>query len=157
MPNNKVPHKYASSVPLRSSPRFSQRFEIFTWRSPDDETELTFAVTPLLSALKRGVVPYDLVHAILDREWAATWLVQRDLNLSFVKRLAQNRPARYYDPVLGITMKNGSVLLIDGSHRYMAHYLNGEETIDYHIIPHGSWSSFANTTKGNPDNVPNNT
>lgn len=121
------------------------KIELFDWTSPDRETSIRFAVTSLSYAMANGQVPFEHVTTALDSEFARIWLPQRELN----KDLCANMTKRRRDePVLGAWMPDGTVLLIDGSHRYMARYLHHEETIDYYLVKYADWKPFATLLKG---------
>lgn len=51
-------------------------------------------------------------------------------------------PYRLDEPVLGCIMPDGTVLLVDGSHRYYMRYLRGCDTVEYYLFPQELWARF---------------
>jgi hypothetical protein len=119
----------------------------FDWISEDKETEIHFMVTDLLDDMNSGAVAFERLQAPIDPDWAAAWLIKRDLYLSRILAI-RNIPALYQEPLLGVTMPNNTVLLIDGSHRYMARLLEGETMNFWHIVHHEDITDFYTVIKG---------
>jgi hypothetical protein len=120
-----------------------RRLEQFDWASPDGKTQATFNVTEMLSAITDGKLKANRITTRIDTTFVEDWLVKRELNMPLCHRMGVSRQAI---PVLGVCMPDDSVLLIDGSHRYMAKYLNGDDTIDYMLVANGDWQRFATIT-----------
>ena len=99
-----------------------------------------FRVTEILDAIAKGGLKAQLITTAIDTTFVEDWLIKRELNMLLCHRMGVSRMAI---PVLGVWMPDGTVLLIDGSHRYMAKYLNGDDTIDYMLIANGDWQRFA--------------
>lgn len=118
--------------------------EVFTWTAPDNTQTIYFSIDPLLAGIANGTIPYDSVEAVLDQGWVNAWLVQRELNMRHVSALTQEQ---IDEPVLGAWMDGGSVLLIDGSHRYMARFLRGLPTVRWHILHQAEWKRYATITQ----------
>ena len=117
-----------------------RRLERFDWTSPDGNASARFRVTEILDAIAKGGLKAQLVTTAIDTTFVEDWLVKRELNMPLCHRMGVSRMTI---PVLGVWMPDGTVLLIDGSHRYMAKYLNGDDTIDYMLIANGDWQRFA--------------
>ena len=117
-----------------------RRLERFDWTSPDGNARARFRVTEILDAIAKGGLKAQLVTTALDTTFVEDWLVKRELNMPLCHRMGVSHMTI---PVLGVWMPDGTVLLIDGSHRYMAKYLNGDDTIDYMLIANGDWQRFA--------------
>lgn len=120
--------------------------EYFDWTSPDGKTSITFRVTDMLNAISTGTLRAQRVTTRIDTEFVELWLVKRELSDRLIARMT---PERRNEPVLGAWMPDGSVLLIDGSHRYMARYLEGLDEIDYNLIAYDDWQGYA-TIMGEP-------
>ena len=117
-----------------------RRLERFDWASPDGKTQARFNVTEMLNAIAKGKLKANRITARIDTTFVEDWLVKRELNMPLCHRMGISRMTI---PVLGVWMPDSTVLLIDGSHRYMAKYLNGDDTIDYMLIANGDWQRFA--------------
>jgi hypothetical protein len=122
-----------------------ERIEVFDWTSPDEVTSVHFPITIMLRAIAKGQVPYERITAQLDPEFARIWISRRDINIPYCLALPKKRRD---EPVLGCWMADDTVLLVDGSHRYMARYLRKETTIDYIILKEVDWKPFAILMKG---------
>lgn len=118
--------------------------QVFTWNDPSGKRALDFFIEPLLVGIYAGSIPYEELEVTLDPTWVGEWLVKRELDLVHVAALTQ---AQIDVPVLGAWMDDGSVLLIDGGHRYMARYLHRLPTVTYHILAEASWRKHAIITK----------
>ena len=114
--------------------------ECFDWVSPEGKTQVHFNVTEILEAIAEGSLKANRITTLIDTTFVEDWLVKRELNMPLCHRMGVSRMTI---PVLGVWMPDGTVLLIDGSHRYMAKYLNGDDTIDYMLIANGDWQRFA--------------
>lgn len=94
----------------------------------------------MLSAIANKQLAVQAVITPLDREFANKWLPLRELNMDYV----HNMPKSQFDkPVLDVWLPDGTALLIDGSHRYMARVINNKRAIAHHIIAFSDWQSFA--------------
>lgn len=123
----------------------------FDWTAENGQCHITFAVTEMLSAIADGKLPYDAVTSPIDWEFVQTWIVKRDIFVSKVRAIMRDKVA-LDKPVLGAYTPNNTVLLIDGSHRYMARYMLDRSTIDYHIVRQDFWTIFA-TIQGDLNNA----
>lgn len=119
--------------------------QFFDWQSADGKCQITFSVTRMLDDIISGKLATEVLVASLDTDFDSTWIVQRDLNAKHVMTIMRDE-ATLNSPVLGVWMPNGSVLLIDGSHRYMARYLLHKPTIDYMLIALNDWKPYATIT-----------
>jgi hypothetical protein len=125
---------------------FLLRVEEFSWTNEEGDLSITFHVTELLFAISQGKVQVEPVRTPLDTTFAERWLSQRSLSYATIATLSRQRMD---EPVLGVGMPDGTVLLIDGSHRYMARHLKGLPTVDYNIVWQPStWLPYATITKG---------
>lgn len=125
---------------ITSHIRFIQQFD---WTSEDNKHHISFAVTDMLNALKQGTLPFATATVPIDATFAETWCKLRIDNEYYCRNMSQAQMDR---PVLGVWMPDETVLLIDGSHRYMARYWHSLPTIDYVLIAEG-WQRFAKETK----------
>jgi hypothetical protein len=117
-----------------------RKVEIFQWDGDgNDRPPQHFYVTALLEAIKSYSVPAERISTYLDRAFAEKWVAGRALHMDYVRSMTEEQRKA---PVLGVRMPDGGVLLIDGSHRYMACYLAGDETIDYVLVEHPYWTPF---------------
>jgi hypothetical protein len=116
------------------------RLERFDWQSPDASASMTIKVTEMLADIAAHKLVYEAVTTHVDDKFAHTWLTQRSLNMHHIKRLT---PERLAQPVLGITMPDATVLLIDGSHRYAARWIKHMPTVDYHLVRDPLWRPYA--------------
>lgn len=114
--------------------------EQFDWTSTDGKTSITFRITEMLGAIAAGQLKTDLITSPLDANFARQWLIKRDLNEYYCRNMSLRRLDQ---PVLGVWMPDKTVLLIDGSHRYMARYYSGQTTVDYHLVALADWQSYA--------------
>ena len=118
------------------------RVEVFDWTSPDEKTNIRFHITEMQFAIQEGRLIGEHVMAKLDGEFARRWLTLRELNMNYVRNLP---PERILNPVFGAQMPDPehSVVLIDGSHRYMRRYLDGNYTVPYLLFTEEQWKPFA--------------
>jgi hypothetical protein len=124
-------------------------YQRFDWTSEDGEVEITFQVSQMLVEMRANRLPYETLTTQLDREFAKRWLPERDLNFGYIQSLSPRGDAKTYNaPVLGVRWIDDSVILIDGSHRYMARFLHSEPTIDYQIVAYKDWQPYATVTRG---------
>lgn len=117
--------------------------EQFDWTSPDERTRISFRVTAMLGDIASGKLRVKRITTYLDVDFADTWVAKRDLNPAHIAALSN---ARLNVPVLGVWMPDGDVLLVDGSHRYMARRLRGETLIDYYTVALPDWQPYATIT-----------
>jgi hypothetical protein len=114
--------------------------ETFDWTSPDQKVRIIFYVTPLLKAIENGSVVAERHSALLDPEWAKAWLTPDRVNADYALSLPRKRLA---EPLLGAWMPHGTMLLIDGSHRYYERLRLNMQHFDVHIVPYPDWRRFA--------------
>ncbi len=114
--------------------------EMFQYNGDGPAPPMLFRVSALAHKLIAGEVGFIHVTSPIDKEFATKWITQRDLNMTYVHNMP---PLWLDDPVLGVEMPDNTVLLIDGSHRYMARYLAKLPTIDYFIVPRPLWLPYA--------------
>lgn len=135
---------HAACAP-EDDPRFV-RIQHFTWNDPDSPRQIEFYVTEMIEAMLLGELPYEKCRAALNAEWAAEWLPQRDLNMNYVRSIAEPKLST---PMLGVRLNDAddSVLIIDGSHRYMARYLAKKEDYLLMIIPYPAWRRYSKETR----------
>jgi hypothetical protein len=119
--------------------------EAFTWESEDKSRSIRFDITTMLAAIAHGVLPYGKCETELDREFAREWLPLRDLDMD--RLVALQTDPKLHEPCLGVRMIDDTVLLIDGSHRYMARYLLNLPDVLYHIIEYNDWQPYATVLK----------
>jgi hypothetical protein len=122
------------------SPPFVVLFETFSWKSPDGKTSGTFDVTRMLRDIEMRQLSFDNIMTQLDKNFAETWVAKRDINMEYCIQMSLKRRNT---PVLGVWMPDGSVLLIDGSHRYMSRFLFDEPTVEYNIVRYPLWRPYA--------------
>lgn len=118
------------------------RIETFNWTSEDGKTTIAFPVTKMLSEISVGRLKVDRVTTEISEPFIVNWLSKRELNLKHVSSLSLER---LDEPVLGAWMAD-DVLLIDGSHRYLARYVMGFKTIDYLLVSEPDWRPFVTET-----------
>ena len=118
--------------------------QIFDWESEDKKHKITFQVTDMLRAIVSGKLKAELVTSPIDANFAEQWCKLRIDNHYYCKNMAQKKMD---EPVLGVWMDDNTVLLIDGSHRYMARYYAGYATVDYMLVAYGDWQGYAKETK----------
>ena len=119
---------------------FLQRFD---WDSEDGKCHICFRVSEMLNAIAEGKLRYEEVRSPLDVVFARNWVSKRDIRLN---RIMAMTTTELNSPVLGVWMPDGSVLLVDGSHRYMARYRLHRDYIDWHLIALGDWQAYATIT-----------
>jgi hypothetical protein len=132
---------------VMTSYRIGRLIQSFAWTSEDQKEHITFDVTAMLDAIRDKTLSVEAVTTALDANFAETWVTKRDLNNYYCRNMSLRQMK---SPVLGVWMLDGSVLLIDGSHRYMARYYAGYTEIDYLLVAYGDWQGFAQITEGNP-------
>lgn len=115
----------------------------FDWTSPKSNCHVSFQVTRMLTDIASGKLPYDEITSPIDKDFALNWVNKRELNLRYIRNLTHWQLIK---PVLGVWLPSGSVLLIDGSHRYMGLYLRGYKTIDNYIVGYVDWQPYATIT-----------
>lgn len=119
-----------------------KKIEIFDWTSEDQSQRLRFYVSEMREAIAQGRLKYETLEAYLDPEWLKTWLLQRDLDIQYCFTLAK-LPERLKKPLLGVRMEDQTILLIDGSHTYMARYLANCQSCLWHIVDLPLWKAFS--------------
>lgn len=118
--------------------------EQFDWESNDKQTTMSFPVTHMLQAIKSGKLKAQRTIAAMDLDFAFNVVSKRDIRNSVINNMTN---LRYNEPVLGVWMPDQSVILVDGSHRYMARALNHEQEITYDLLLMPDWMPYA-TIKG---------
>jgi hypothetical protein len=117
--------------------------EVFDWTSEDGATHIHFRITEALLAIAQGTLHADAVETPTDEAFAREWLVQRGLNYRYCMTMSASRLA---EPVLGVWMPDGTVLLIDGSHRYFARVLRKLPLVRYRIVGWGDIAPYMTLT-----------
>ena len=114
--------------------------QVFSWTDPDGTRTIDFYIDPLLTGIIDGSIPFDTAEVVIDPVWVKEWLVKRDLDPVHLGSLTDDQ---IDTPVLGAWMEDGSVLLIDGSHRYMARYILAKPTVRYFLLGKDAWQKHA--------------
>lgn len=80
------------------------------------------------------------VHTVpIDRGFAKWALRNNGIEQHRLDRLLQVPKDKPFDPVHYIVWSNGKHVLVDGSHRYVASYLQKRETIEIRVLPFLEW------------------
>jgi hypothetical protein len=114
--------------------------EVFTWTSDNGKCTVMFMVSSMLAAIKRGELRHQHILTSIDETFAKKELPRRDLDMRYVNALSAKRLA---EPVLGAYWHDGTVILIDGNHRYMALYMAGMPAIEYYLVAYEDWQPYA--------------
>jgi hypothetical protein len=117
--------------------------QLFDWQSEDNKCRITFDVTRMLCDIAIGKLPYESVTSLMDDNFARKWVLQRDIH---PRRVATFTQAELDTPVLGVWMKDATVLLIDGSHRYAARWIKHLPLITWHLVALADWQPYATIT-----------
>lgn len=120
--------------------------QIFTWKSPDEKTEIRFAVSDILAAMAAGNIAYETITTPVEKSFARFLAASREPDRAYAERLSEDA---YNEPVLFVLLPEGSHLLIDGTHRYYAKYLRALPTIDAFVVAYASVGEFM-ILKGKP-------
>lgn len=126
-----APH---ANTPLSPRGRIANPFakvEIFDWTNEEETLFISFCVTDILNQIRNKTLKHQSITTEIDKNFAPRWLMHRDLNFSYIHSLSNSRLS---EPVLGVTMPDSTVLLIDGAHRYMARLMKGETLIDMNLV-----------------------
>jgi len=116
------------------------KIEVFDWTSEDTRTTIRFSVSEMLTQIARRALPCREITTPIDANWATTWLPKRDPKIEYAMGLSPERAA---EPVLGVWMPDETVLLIDGTHRYMNRFMWGHDTIDWLVVTDPDWRAYA--------------
>ena len=115
--------------------------EIFDWTSPNGKCQISFATTSMLIAMRTGKLPYEEILSPMDPEFVRDWLSERIDNMDYVRKLSAQRLA---EPLVGVWMPAGMVLLIDGAHRYMANWLQDPlRLLSWRLVSLFDWTKYA--------------
>ena len=118
-------------------------FQKFDWTSPDETVQISWPITRMLYDIGNGKLKFQAVVAEIDKDFVENWLVKREPDMEYVRSLPD---AQLIVPVLGAWMPRKSVVLIDGTHRYMARYLQKRKTIPYILLAVEDWLPYATIT-----------
>lgn len=121
--------------------------EQFDHVSEDQKTLTTYEVTRMLLDIEMGKLPFKKVLAAVDPDFAVKWLPQRDVNLDYAMKLSPKQVAL---PLLGVERADGTTLLIDGSHRYLAAYIRGLPELPWYIVEAPHWHPYASVKENLP-------
>src|ERR1700678_1750067 len=93
--------------------------QVFDWQNEEATLSISFNITAILEAIESCELQVEKLTAPLDRSFAEIWVSKRDVNFPYVLNMS---PLYRDKPVLCAWMHDGTVLLIDGSHRYTRRY-----------------------------------
>src|SRR5574337_769114 len=111
--------------------------ELFEWTN--GTTIYKFRISVMHRFLKDNPEYADSIHftVIIEPDFAENCIAKaRGVDMDRINSLTKERLS---EPVIGCTLTDGSVLLVDGNHRYMRRYLDGYKTVDYFLFPESLW------------------
>lgn len=118
--------------------------QVFTWLDPDNAAVWAFDVQGLQDALEANLLSFSTFNVPIDFEWARTWLPKRITDETLCQTMPDDRRR---EPILAVWLTakgiKGQVLIIDGSHRYMANVLAGAKSIWHNVVHFPDWQAFA--------------
>jgi hypothetical protein len=114
--------------------------EVFTWTPDNGKCTVLFMVSSILEAIRRKKIRHKRALTPLDSDFAVGVLTKRELDLDWIHNMSETR---LEEPVLCAYWHDGTVILIDGSHRYMALYLAQKPTISCYLIDYEDWQPYA--------------
>ena len=112
--------------------------QIFTHIDPDTGETICLAIDRLKADKRLLMKPVGLCP--VSMEFAEFCIRERGVEVHRVARVLAAYPV--YDPVLFAAWGDGSHLLIDGVHRYVACATHGSPTIKGKIVPLTVWRSY---------------
>ena len=112
------------------------RIEIFYWTHRDKSISISFFINEILFDISAKSLPYEEVLVEIEEDFAKNTLMKQDYDLLHCLSLSEER---LKEPVIGCYWADNSVILIDGTHRYIRHYMDRRKTIVYRLIKYQDW------------------
>jgi hypothetical protein len=112
--------------------------QMFTHIDPETKTQTCFAVTLIREHISRFGEDY-IFSTPIEPRIAKMILLNRGLERSRLKRAIRTS---HYDPLLYLAMPDGSHLLADGSHTYVAMFYKGTTWTKAFVVPQNIWKDF---------------
>ena len=122
---------------------YDLRGQMFTHIEPETKVNTVFAVSDIRRWCDHNRYPFMLIP--VTKRDAKMILQYRGIEDYRLKRIWE---ARRWQPLLFAHMADGSDLLIDGSHTYVARALRGHKWALGYIVPQEIWSYY--TIEGFP-------
>jgi hypothetical protein len=112
--------------------------QMFTHFDPATGAQTCFAVTLIREHTSRLGDQY-IFSAPIEPRMAKMILMNRGIERPRLKRAIRTT---YYDPLLYLEMPDGSHLLADGSHTYVAMFYKGITWAKSFVVPPSIWNQF---------------
>jgi hypothetical protein len=111
--------------------------QVFTHVDPDTKVNTVFAVTRIREHCLRTCAQVYFIP--LDGPAAKMILHHRGIEKH---RLVRAANTQHYSPLLFLDMPDGTQLLIDGSHTYLARFARGDQWCPAYIVKEDVWRDF---------------
>lgn len=123
--------------------------EVFDWTSEDKTSNFSIDVTRLNSMILAGQISCQKITAVVDDNFVRNHLFAREPNAKTVSMVMDDK-LRLDVPVLGLWY-GPSIILADGTHRYIARWLRHLPTIDYILVEDPLWRQFLLSSTNLPE------
>lgn len=111
--------------------------KVFTWQNPDTLEELTIASDRITEWARLNFI--EIVLTPVERKWALDFLDHRGIEQHRLERI---QPEHLEEPIVYCAMPDGTHLLVDGHHRYVAAAIHDVQWIKSRILNYEQWSPF---------------
>ncbi len=116
------------------------KIETFDWVSPSGKATASVDVTELVAAICRRKVNITTGHTLIQSSDVKHIEATREPNLDYALSLPA---ARLTVPVIFVEIPDGTQLLVDGTHRFLALYYQGIEIVPFIIVRYPDWLCYA--------------
>ena len=107
--------------------------EIFEWTPGNGERCLFFDITMLRGYVSDNLGAVEFITTDITQCQAEFIIKNRGVEKRKLDRLVEPWLSA---PILALSMKDGTTLIVDGHHRYVRKYLDGETTIRAILVPY---------------------
>jgi hypothetical protein len=114
------------------------RDELYTWLDPDGGA-LHFNVTRMREHARACPPEVERITIELGEPYVTFVRASRGVDEAHASALSD---AQLHEPTLGVWMKDGTILQVDGHHRTIACWDRGEREIACDVFALGTWERF---------------
>lgn len=114
---------------------------LFTHYSPETNEQVDLNVSAIYRAIEAGDLTVEYLLTELDQQHAVFIAAHRGIEAHRLD-LALTMPLDAMQPVMFCMQKDGSGLLVDGSHRYVACAMRKQKTIRAVVVHFPDWKPY---------------
>lgn len=130
--------KYGGWWTLASRNQSTKLYQIYTWRNQHTGEETSWAMGKIVHIIEARSPPQDTERKAVTKESVARMMQDGGLEDAQIRHLIdlRTRPGlrRLEEPGIIVRYPDGSEIIADGVHRFVARGVIGIEWMDFHIV-----------------------